>query len=221
MWREIVQKTTWKLLFKAVFRFSCFTVTAVWLFDWLTSDIKATFILLEWILIQPNQRCSFFPQQRRRTLWGRGRANKLFLDEDIYWRLLGILFGFPPKKTLSWNRDKNNEIPKNSDWCSVCSFTSRFPFFFFSFLQQRCQRRAQPKQTDNRECTMSINTSAWGRRSSFTSLNEHNKMTRSMYCKNKKKWQKKRKNKGQKKQIIFIFLLISCFRHFCFELLII
>lgn len=37
-----------------------------------------------------------------------------------------------------------------------------------------------------------------------------------MYCKKKRK---EKKNKGQKKQIIFIFLLISCFRHFCFELL--
>lgn len=100
----------------------------------------------------------------------------------------------------------------------VLSVALLLGFLFFSFLQQRCQRRAQPKQTDNRECTTSINTGAWGRRSSFTSLNEHNKMTRSMYCKKKRK---EKKNKGQKKQIIFIFLLISCFRHFCFELLII
>ena len=133
MWREIFQKTTWKwiLFFKAVLRISCYRVTVVWLFDWLTSDIKATFILLEWVNPDSTKpKMLFFPQQRRRTLWGRGRADKLFFDEDIYWRLLGTLFGFPPKKTLSWNRDKNNEIPKNSDWCSVCSFTSRFPFFF-------------------------------------------------------------------------------------------
>lgn len=31
---------------------------------------------------------------------------KSFLDKNIYWRLLGILSEFPPKKTLSWILDE-------------------------------------------------------------------------------------------------------------------
>lgn len=45
---------------------------------------------------------------------------KRFSDEDIYRRLLGILSGFPPKKTLSRNLDK-----RERDCCSV----ALFPFY--------------------------------------------------------------------------------------------
>lgn len=61
---------------------------------------------------------------------------KRFSDKDIYRRLLGILSGFPPKKTLSWNLDKRERL-----FCS-----------FISFLQQQCQRRAWPKRA-NCKCT--------------------------------------------------------------------
>lgn len=143
-----------------------------------------------------------------------GRTNKLtfFWTRIFIGDFWEIPSGFPPKKTLSWNRDKNNEIPKNSDWCSVCSFTSRFLFFFFSFCSSDAKGgRDQSKQTENAQqaTTRTSEDDAWVL---------HHKMNKIKWrgvCIVKKQKQKNKK-KGQKKQIIFTFLLISCFGHFCF-----
>lgn len=119
---------------------------------------------------------------------------------DIYWELLGTLPGFPPKKTLSWNRGKFKEIPKNSDW-TVCSFTSRF---LFSFVQQQCQRRARPKQADCK-CTTSNNTNAWRRCLHFTS--QRNKIKWQGVC-TVKKWKVPKKRKKERtKETNYIYLL--------------
>lgn len=184
VWTEVFRKTTWKW---CVFTFSWLSVTTVWLSTVLTlltdrllqrRDFKATFILLERILIQPNQRSFCFPS-REEELWDEvvGLTNlKSFWTRIFIGDFLGNPVRFPSKENSflkpgqkRWNTKKCRLIG-----LSVCSFTSRFLSFFFSYLQQRCQRRARPKQTDW-ECTTSNNTDVGGWRSTFTSQNEQTK----------------------------------------------
>lgn len=136
-----------------------------------TSDFKAELIPLEWILIQPNKPKMLFFQQRRRTFRRNGVGlMKFFVCLFFFWRgYLLETFGNPirfPSKENSFleTGTKTMKYQKNSDWRSVCSFTSRFLFFF---LQQRCQRRARPKQTDWMHKEQ--------RAEHFTSQNEQNK----------------------------------------------
>lgn len=132
--------------------------------------------------------------------------------------------GFPPKKN-SFLKPRRIQIPKQKKkyQTEVTSVALFLGFLFsFLFLQQRCQRRARPKQADfnDCQCTNTKNRNVRGRRSSFTSHNEpkkNNKMTRSMYCKIIIIYQKKENKQEGEKEIIFIFLLPSCFEHFLFS----
>lgn len=58
---------------------------------------------------------------------------KRFMDEDIYWRLLGILTEFPPKKILSWILDKRE---RERGWCSVALLLT-FYFLFTTVMRKR------------------------------------------------------------------------------------
>lgn len=143
----------------------------------------------------------FVSSSEEELLRWRGRTNKLFFWTRIFigdfWEsgqvsLQRKLFPETGTKTI---------IPKKiqTDDLSVALLLGfKFFFFFFFFLQQRCQRRARPKQTDDRECTNE-------RRRDNARVYVTKMDTRSMYCqKNDKMTKKEKKNKGQRN---YIYLL--------------